>query len=87
VSGKTCDGTTSSTATPTITSGVLVAGDTAAFTETYDTRNVGTGKTLTAAGVQAQVNAAGASLVGSCLGTGQTDLVVTGTTVILGSRF
>ena len=28
----------------------LVAGDTPAFTETFDTRNVGTGKTLTAAG-------------------------------------
>ena len=28
----------------------LVTGDTAAFTETFDTRNVGTGKTLTPAG-------------------------------------
>ena len=47
---KTYDGTTSATATPTITSGSLVAGDTAAFTETFDTKNAGTGKTLTATG-------------------------------------
>ena len=33
-----------------ITVGSLAAGDTAAFTETFDTRNAGTGKTLTAAG-------------------------------------
>ena len=44
------DGTTSATATPTITSGSLVSGDTAAFTESYDTSNAGTGKTLTPAG-------------------------------------
>ena len=49
-SNKVYDGTTSPTATPTITSGSLVSGDTAAFAETFDTRNVGTGKTLTAAG-------------------------------------
>ena len=47
---KPYDGTTSAAAAPTITSGSLVAGDTAAFTETYDTKNEGTGKTLTAAG-------------------------------------
>ena len=47
---KVYDGTTSSTATPTITGGSLATGDTAAFTETFDTRNVGTGKTLTATG-------------------------------------
>ena len=35
---------------PTITSGTLASGDTAAFTETFDTKNVGIGKTLTAAG-------------------------------------
>ena len=47
-STKAYDGTTSaSAATPTITSGSLATGDTAAFTETFDTRNVGTGKTLT----------------------------------------
>ena len=49
-STKGYDGTTSSTAAPTITGGSLATGDTAAFTETFDTRNVGTGKTLTPAG-------------------------------------
>ena len=47
---KTYDGTILATATPAITSGNLAAGDTAALTETYDTANVGTGKTLTPAG-------------------------------------
>ena len=49
-SARVYDGTTSSTVTPTITSGSLAAGDTAVFTEVFDTRNVGTGKTLTAVG-------------------------------------
>ena len=53
-STKTYDGATSATATPTILSGSLAAADTAAFGETYDTRNEGTGKTLTAAGSVAQ---------------------------------
>ena len=35
---------------PTITAGSLAAGDTAAFSETYDTPAIGTGKTLTPAG-------------------------------------
>src|SRR5207244_10650577 len=43
------DGTTSAAATPTIT-GSLAVGDTGTFTETYDTRAVGTGKTLAPAG-------------------------------------
>ena len=38
-STKTYDGTTSSTAMPTITGGSLVAGDTAAFSETFDNKN------------------------------------------------
>ncbi len=46
---KTYDGTTSAAVVPTITGG-LAMGDTANFTETYDTKNMGTGKTLTAAG-------------------------------------
>ena len=37
-STKGYDGTTSSTATPTITGGSLATGDTAAFTETFDNR-------------------------------------------------
>ena len=47
---KTYDGTTSASAMPTITSGSLATGDTANFTETYSTRNVGTGLTLTPSG-------------------------------------
>ena len=47
---KTYDGSTSAAAIPTITSGSLTTGDTASFSETYDTPNVGTGKTLTPSG-------------------------------------
>ena len=47
---KVYDGTTTATAVPTITSGSLASGDTAAFTETYDTKNAGTDKTLTPTG-------------------------------------
>jgi hypothetical protein len=46
---KNYDGSTSSSALPTVTPGVAT-GDTAAFTETYDTPATGTGKTLTPAG-------------------------------------
>ena len=46
---KRYDDSTSAAATPTITPS-LVAGDTADYFETYDTKNLGTGKTLTAAG-------------------------------------
>jgi hypothetical protein len=49
-SGKVYDGTTSSTAMPTVTGGSLVTGDAAAFSESFDTRNAGSGKTLTVAG-------------------------------------
>src|SRR5208282_5856898 len=47
---KVYDGTTASTATPVITTGSVQAGDSAAFTESYDTPNVGMSKTLTPAG-------------------------------------
>ncbi|MBI1761329.1 MAG: hypothetical protein HYR56_07835 [Acidobacteria bacterium] len=47
---KSYDGTTSAAATPTITGGSLAAGDTASFSESYNTRHVGTGKTLTPSG-------------------------------------
>ena len=48
---KTYDGTTTAAATPTITAGTLAGTATRRrFTETYDTKNVGTGKTLTPAG-------------------------------------
>ncbi len=47
---KVYDGTTSAAAVPMITSGNLSTGDTAEFTETYNTRNVGRGITLTPSG-------------------------------------
>ena len=47
---KTYDGTTSSAGVPTITSGNLVPGDSATWTQTFDNQNVGTGKTLTPTG-------------------------------------
>ncbi len=48
---KTYDGTTNSPVAPTITAGTLAPGDMASFTESFDTRNVGSGLTLTPAGV------------------------------------
>ena len=47
---KTYDGTTSSSGTPTVTTGSLATGDTGSFSQTFDTKNVGTGKTLTPSG-------------------------------------
>ncbi len=47
---KTYDGTTSAAPTPTITSGTLATGDNASFTESYASKNVGTGLTLIPAG-------------------------------------
>lgn len=47
---KVYDGTTVSTATPSITTGTVVSGDTPSFSQTFDSKNVGTGKTLTPAG-------------------------------------
>ncbi len=47
---KTYNGTTNSAAAPTITAGVLQDGDTANFTQVYDTKDVGTGKTLIPSG-------------------------------------
>lgn len=49
-STKAFDGTTTSSATPTITGGSLAGGDTAAFTESYNSAAIGTGKALTPAG-------------------------------------
>ncbi len=48
-STKVYDGTTSSAAIPTVSPGVA-SGDTANFAQAFDTKNVGTGKTLTASG-------------------------------------
>ena len=47
---KIYDGTTSASAVPTITSGSLVPGDTAAFSESYTAPAAGTGRTLTPSG-------------------------------------
>jgi len=47
---KPYDGTASSTGTPTVTSGSLINGDSAIWTQTFDTPFVGTGKTLTPSG-------------------------------------
>ncbi len=45
------DGATSSVGVPTITSGgPLATGDSATWTQTFDNKNVGTGKSLTPAG-------------------------------------
>src|SRR5207244_5858836 len=43
-------GTSTSSAAPTITSGSLAAGDTGSFSQSFNSRNVGTGKTLTPVG-------------------------------------
>jgi hypothetical protein len=50
------DGTTQSTALPAISSAKLVAGDTAAFVETFDTKDAGTAKTLTPSGLVNDAN-------------------------------
>jgi len=47
---KLYDGTTTAAALPAITTGSLQSTDTASFMETYDTKDVGTGKTLTPSG-------------------------------------
>jgi hypothetical protein len=54
---KTYDGTASSNGTPTITSGnQLVSPDSAVWTQTFDNKNVGTGKILTPAGIVSDNN-------------------------------
>ena len=58
---KAYDGTTSAASVPTITSGGLATGDTAEFTETYSTKNVGNGLTLTPSGIVSDGNS------GNCL--------------------
>ncbi len=47
---KVYDATTNSAGVPTITSGTLYTGDTAAFIQTFDTQDVGSNKTLTPSG-------------------------------------
>src|SRR5207249_4520967 len=47
---KPYDQTATSAGHPTITAGSLVGGDVGSFTQTFDNKNAGTGKTLTPAG-------------------------------------
>ena len=47
---KTYNGTTSSAGVPTITAGSLRIGDTGSWSQTFDNKNFGSGKTLTPAG-------------------------------------
>ena len=53
---KPYDGTTASAGVPAITAGALASGDTAAWTQTFDNKNAGTGKTLTPAGTVSDGN-------------------------------
>jgi hypothetical protein len=49
-SSKEYDGTNTSTGTPTVSSGSVVSGDNVTWTQSFNNKNVGTGKTLTPAG-------------------------------------
>ena len=53
---KLYDDTTASTGAPTITAGSLASGDTAIWTQTFDTKNVGPGKSLIPAGTVSDGN-------------------------------
>jgi len=53
---KTYDGGTSAATAPDITSGAVQTGDTANFTEAYDTKDVGTSKKLTPSGTVSDGN-------------------------------
>ena len=61
---KTYDGTAIAVALPTITTGTLASGDIALFSETYDNKNQGTGKTMTPA-VVSIVDASNTSMAGN----------------------
>jgi len=56
---KPYDGAATSAGTPTITTGSLAGADTAVWTQSFDNRNAGTGKTLTPAGVVSDGNGGG----------------------------
>ena len=53
---KIYNGTTTSTGAPSVTVGYIIAGDTGSFSQTFDNKNTGTGKTLTATGSIADGN-------------------------------
>ncbi len=61
---KTYNGTTVAAALPTVTAGTLVSGDIALFSEMYDNKNQGTGKTMTPA-VISIVDASNISMAGN----------------------
>ncbi len=61
---KVYDGTISAAATPTITLGSLASGDVGTYSETYDTKGQGTGKTLTPS-VISILDATSVSMVGN----------------------
>jgi gliding motility-associated-like protein len=62
VNTKVYDGTLSATATPTLT-GTLASGDIGVYSETYDTKNQGTNKTITPSATI--VDATSASVIGN----------------------
>ena len=92
-STKAYDGTISASAVPTITGGSLVAGDTRAFSETFNNAQVGTGKTLTPTGtISDSSRGANYSVVYDYITTGTITLshfvvTVSPTTVTAGSGF
>jgi hypothetical protein len=61
---KIYDGNISAAAKPTITTGTLAVGDVAVFSETYDNKNKGTGKTMTPA-VVSILDALSANMAGN----------------------
>src|SRR5207245_512058 len=75
---KPYDATTASAGVPVITTGTLAAGDTANFSQTFDNKNVGTGKVLNPAGSATDGNGGANYLVSfSSVNTG----VITGRTI------
>jgi hypothetical protein len=56
---RTYDGTRASSATPLVTAGNLVGGDTASWSQLFDDATVGTGKTLSATGAVSDGNGGG----------------------------
>jgi hypothetical protein len=57
--GKIYDGTTASSAVPVVSTGSIVSGDSGDFSQTFDTKHAGGGKTLTPAGSVSDGNSGG----------------------------
>ena len=83
---KPYDGTTSSSGTPTITTGSLATGDSATWTQSFDTKAVGTGKTLTPAGSVTDGNAGADYAVTFVTATGSITAVALTATVTVDGR-